>query len=122
RAARVRDGAQVGHDDFDLEILKVVGRHASTGNAVLDDLDQVGLRVALAELAVTEIDARHLVALRAVAENAVGAEQPLAFQYVRGRIVTLAQQRPGSKGKKRKPNRPHTRSPFRRPILSLRGG
>src|SRR4029077_534560 len=69
--------------------------------------------VALAELAVTEIDARHLVALRAVAENAVGPEQPLAFQDVRGRIVTLAQQRPGRKGKKRKPNRPHTRSPFR---------
>ena len=70
------------------------------------------MRVGLAELAVTEIDSRHLVALRAVAENAVGAEQPLAFEYVRRGIATLPQQRPGRQDKERKPNRPHTRSPF----------
>ena len=94
-AARGCQRPQVGHHDLGLEILQIVGRHASPGYAVLDDFDQGVFRVGLAETTMTEVDAGYLVALGAVAENAVYAEEPAAFLNVSRSIAVLCRQQGG---------------------------
>jgi hypothetical protein len=44
---------------------------------------------------VTEVDARHLIAFRAVAQDAIRTEKPAAFLYVRRRVAVLCQKRRG---------------------------
>src|SRR5947209_4132140 len=76
RAPAGSDRVQIRQDDLGAIVFQIMRRHGGAGNAILNDLDQCRLRVTLAESPVAEIDARHLIAIRAVAQNAIGAKKP----------------------------------------------